>query len=114
VVTIRLAWMRANFTEHGRVGALGGADSYATRLFDYEHSGREQQLYPVRQPARLLAAGRRGYLCRVLAERANRKRPGITRLFRLAGEPRAIRPHDVNMDPSLPTALVTLTPRQRH
>ena len=24
------------------VAALGGADSYATRLFDYEHSGRDQ------------------------------------------------------------------------
>jgi thymidylate synthase len=38
----RLAWMRANFTEHARVAALGNADSYATRLFDYEHSGRDQ------------------------------------------------------------------------
>jgi thymidylate synthase len=38
----RLAWMHANFTEHARVAALGGADSYATRLFDYEHSGRDQ------------------------------------------------------------------------
>jgi thymidylate synthase len=34
--------MRANFTDHGRVASLGGADSYATRLFDYEHSGRDQ------------------------------------------------------------------------
>jgi thymidylate synthase len=38
----RLAWMHANFTGRGRVAALGGADSYATRLFDYEHSGRDQ------------------------------------------------------------------------
>ena len=38
----RLAWMHANFTGHARVAALGGADSYATRLFDYEHSGRDQ------------------------------------------------------------------------
>jgi thymidylate synthase len=38
----RLAWMRANFTDHVRVADLGGADSYATRLFDYEHSGHDQ------------------------------------------------------------------------
>lgn len=38
----RLAWMHANFTDDSRVAALGGADSYATRLFDYEHSGRDQ------------------------------------------------------------------------
>jgi thymidylate synthase len=38
----RLAWMHANFTERSAVAALGGADSYATRLFDYEHSGRDQ------------------------------------------------------------------------
>ena len=38
----RLAWMRANFTDHARVTDLGDADSYATRLFDYEHSGRDQ------------------------------------------------------------------------
>jgi thymidylate synthase len=38
----RLAWMRANFTDHSQVAALGEADSYATRLFDYEHSGRDQ------------------------------------------------------------------------
>jgi thymidylate synthase len=40
--TERLAWMRANFTDHSQVAALGDADSYATRLFDYEHSGRDQ------------------------------------------------------------------------
>jgi thymidylate synthase len=38
----RLAWMRANFTRHAAVAELGGADSYATRLFDYDHSGRSQ------------------------------------------------------------------------
>jgi thymidylate synthase len=38
----RLAWMHANFTDHAQVAALGGADSYATRLFDYEHTGRDQ------------------------------------------------------------------------
>ncbi len=38
----RLAWMRANFTRHAPVAELGGADSYATRLFDYDHSGRDQ------------------------------------------------------------------------
>jgi thymidylate synthase len=38
----RLAWMHANFTGHAAVAELGGADSYATRLFDYEHSGRDQ------------------------------------------------------------------------
>ncbi len=38
----RLAWMHENFTNHDRVAALGDADSYATRLRDYEHSGRDQ------------------------------------------------------------------------
>jgi thymidylate synthase len=38
----RLAWMRANFTDHARVAALGDADSYATRLYDYAHAGRDQ------------------------------------------------------------------------
>jgi thymidylate synthase len=38
----RLAWMHANFADHARVAALGDADSYATRLFDYEHSGLDQ------------------------------------------------------------------------
>jgi thymidylate synthase len=38
----RLAWMHANFTDYTQVAELGGADSYATRLFDYEHSGRDQ------------------------------------------------------------------------
>jgi len=56
----RLAWMRANFTDHARVTALGGADSYATRLFDYEHSGRDQVAWVVdrlrRDPASRSAA----------------------------------------------------------
>ena len=43
----RLAWMPANFTDHARVAALGDADSYATRLFDYEHSGRDQVAWVV-------------------------------------------------------------------
>ena len=38
----RLAWMRANFVDHSQVAALGDADSYATRLFDYDHTGRDQ------------------------------------------------------------------------
>jgi thymidylate synthase len=43
----RLAWMRANFTDHATVAALGNADSYATRLYDYEHSGRDQVAWVV-------------------------------------------------------------------
>jgi thymidylate synthase len=43
----RLAWMHANFTDHSRVAALGDADSYATRLFDYEHSGRDQVTWTI-------------------------------------------------------------------
>lgn len=38
----RLAWMHANFTEHTRVAALGDARSYASRLYDYAGSGRDQ------------------------------------------------------------------------
>jgi thymidylate synthase len=38
----RLGWMRANFTDHSRVAELGDADSYATRLYDYAHTGRDQ------------------------------------------------------------------------
>jgi thymidylate synthase len=38
----RLLWMRANFNDHVPVAELGGADSYATRLYDYEGSGRDQ------------------------------------------------------------------------
>ena len=56
----RLAWMRANFTDHSTVAALGGADSYATRLFDYEHTGRDQVAWVIdrlrRDPATRSAA----------------------------------------------------------
>jgi thymidylate synthase len=38
----RLAWMKANFTDRAPVAALGDADSYATRLFDYGRTGRDQ------------------------------------------------------------------------
>jgi thymidylate synthase len=38
----RMAWMHANFTDHSRVSELGDADSYATRLYDYAHTGRDQ------------------------------------------------------------------------
>jgi thymidylate synthase len=38
----RLAWMHANFTDPSRVAELGDADSYATRLYDYSHTGRDQ------------------------------------------------------------------------
>jgi thymidylate synthase len=38
----RLAWMRANFNDHSRVAELGNSDSYATRLYDYAHAGRDQ------------------------------------------------------------------------
>src|SRR5262249_24946562 len=43
----RLAWMRANFTDFARVSALGDADSYATRLYDYAHTGRDQLAWVV-------------------------------------------------------------------
>jgi thymidylate synthase len=56
----RLAWMHANFTDRARVEALCGADSYATRLFDYEHSGRDQVAWVIerlrRDPASRSAA----------------------------------------------------------
>ena len=38
----RLAWMHANFTDYSRVAELGDVDSYATRLYDYGHAGRDQ------------------------------------------------------------------------
>ena len=38
----RPAWMHANFTDHSRVAEIGDADSYATRLYDYAHAGRDQ------------------------------------------------------------------------
>jgi thymidylate synthase len=37
-----MAWMHDNFSDHAVVEALGNADSYATRLRDYAHSGRDQ------------------------------------------------------------------------
>jgi thymidylate synthase len=38
----RLAWMHSNFVDHSRVEALGNARSYASRLYDYAASGRDQ------------------------------------------------------------------------
>ena len=38
----RLAWMHANFNDRSRVAELGDSDSYATRLYDYAHAGRDQ------------------------------------------------------------------------
>jgi thymidylate synthase len=38
----RIAWMHANFADHARVAELGDSDSYATRLYDYAHSGHDQ------------------------------------------------------------------------
>jgi thymidylate synthase len=38
----RLAWMHTNFTDHTRVAELGDSDSYATRLYDYAHTGHDQ------------------------------------------------------------------------
>jgi thymidylate synthase len=43
----RLAWMHANFTDHALVAALGDARSYASRLFDYAGSGRDQVAWVV-------------------------------------------------------------------
>jgi len=43
----RLRWMRANFAGHERVEALGGARSYASRLFDYAGSGRDQLAWAI-------------------------------------------------------------------
>ena len=37
-----LAWMHENFFVPGKVAELGGARSYAARLFDYAGSGRDQ------------------------------------------------------------------------
>ena len=42
-----LAWMRANFTERTRVAALGDARSYASRIFDYAGTGRDQLAWVV-------------------------------------------------------------------
>ena len=37
-----LAWMHVNFSDPGRVAELDQADSYATRLYNYAHTGRDQ------------------------------------------------------------------------
>jgi thymidylate synthase len=37
-----LAWMHENFSVEKDVPELGGADSYAVRLFNYAHAGRDQ------------------------------------------------------------------------
>lgn len=42
-----LAWMRANFKDAARVAELGGARSYASRLFDYAGTGRDQLAHVV-------------------------------------------------------------------
>jgi thymidylate synthase len=41
----RMTWMHDNFSNRSVVPALGNADSYATRLRDYAHSGRDQILW---------------------------------------------------------------------
>jgi thymidylate synthase len=51
-----LAWMRANFTDHARVAELGDARSYASRLFDYAGSGRDQIAWIIETLARDPAA----------------------------------------------------------
>lgn len=38
----RLGWMHANFTDRSQVAELGNSDSYATRLYDYGHTGLDQ------------------------------------------------------------------------
>jgi thymidylate synthase len=38
----RLAWMHANFSDDSRVAELRDSDSYATRLYDYAHTGHDQ------------------------------------------------------------------------
>ena len=43
----RLAWMHANFADRSRVAELGDSDSYATRLYDYAHTGRDQILWVI-------------------------------------------------------------------
>jgi thymidylate synthase len=42
-----LAWMRANFTQRTRVAALGDARSYASRIFDYGGTGKDQLAWVV-------------------------------------------------------------------
>jgi thymidylate synthase len=43
----RIAWMHANFTDHALVRELGDARSYASRLFDYAGTGRDQMEWVV-------------------------------------------------------------------
>jgi len=43
----RLSWMHANFTDPREVPELGDAASYATRLYDYAGSGRDQVAWVV-------------------------------------------------------------------
>jgi hypothetical protein len=45
----RLEWMHANFNDHSRVEELGGAASYASRLFDYGRTGLDQLNWVVRR-----------------------------------------------------------------
>jgi thymidylate synthase len=45
----RLAWMHANFTEHALVTELGHARSYASRLYDYAASGRDQVQWVIKR-----------------------------------------------------------------
>jgi thymidylate synthase len=42
-----LAWMQDNFGVHDAVAELGGADSYARRLYDYAGTGRDQVAWVV-------------------------------------------------------------------
>jgi thymidylate synthase len=44
-----LRWMHANFFDFAAVRELGNADSYATRIFDYEHTGRDQLAWVVQR-----------------------------------------------------------------
>jgi thymidylate synthase len=44
-------WMRRNFTEPDPVAELGDAASYATRLYDYEGSGRDQVAWVIERLA---------------------------------------------------------------
>jgi thymidylate synthase len=41
------AWMRRNFGEPDPVPELGNAASYATRLYDYAHAGRDQVAWAI-------------------------------------------------------------------
>jgi thymidylate synthase len=42
-----LAWMHDNFAVRGEVAELGGADSYAVRLYDWGRTGRDQVAWVV-------------------------------------------------------------------